>query len=136
LAAKKMSTSSELVKKVDEGKIIYLEKEVGAKDLVWNAHPAFKGVSLKHLVKGESTNGKFSCHLVKVESNCEIGEHIHEDKWELHEIINGIGKGILADKEIQYKLGVSVVIPERVKHKVIAGEDDLYLLAKFVPALV
>jgi len=131
-----MSTSSEIVKKVDEGKIVYLEKEVDAKDLVWNAHPTFKGVSLKHLVKGESTNGKFSCHLVKVESGCEIGEHIHADKWELHEIIGGIGKCILADKEIRYELGVSVVIPEGVKHKVVAGEEDLYLLAKFVPALV
>ncbi|MEW6104711.1 MAG: cupin domain-containing protein [bacterium] len=87
-------------------------------------------------MKGEATNGKFSCHLVKVESGCEIGEHIHGDKWELHEIIGGNGKGILADKEIQYELGVFVVIPEGVKHKVIAGEEDLYLLAKFVPSLV
>ena len=131
-----MSTSREIVKKVDERKIVYLEEEIYAQDLAWNAHPAFKGVSLKHLVKGESTNGKFSCHLVKVESGCEIGDHIHKDKWELHEIIDGIGKGILADKEITYELGVSVVIPERIKHKVIAGEEDLYLLAKFVPALV
>jgi len=131
-----MSTSSEIVKKVDEGKIVYLEKEMDAKDLDWSTHPTFKGVFLKHLVKGESTNDKFSCHLVKIESGCEIGEHIHEDKWELHEIIDGIGKGILADKEIQYKLGVSVIIPEGVKHKVIAGKEDLYLLSKFVPALV
>ncbi|MEW6618883.1 MAG: cupin domain-containing protein [bacterium] len=131
-----MSTSSEMVKKVEEGKIVYFEKEVNVKDLEWNAHSVFKGVSLKHLVKGESTNGKFSCHLVKVESGCQIGEHIHEDKWELHEIIGGKGKGILANKEIFYEVGVSVVIPEGKKHKVIAAEEDLYLLAKFVPALV
>lgn len=131
-----MAKTNEIVRKIDEGKIVYLEKEADTKNLGWNAHATFKGVFLKHLVKGEDTGGKFSCHLVKVESNCEIGEHIHKDKWELHEIIDGEGKGILAEKEIPYKPGVSVVIPEGVKHKVIAGEEDLYLLAKFVPALI
>ncbi|PKP61615.1 cupin [Candidatus Atribacteria bacterium HGW-Atribacteria-1] len=131
-----MSTTNEIVKKIDEGKIVYLEKEVNAKELNWNAHLAFKGVFLKHLVKGENTEGKFSCHLVKVEAGCEIGEHIHEEQWELHEIIEGAGKGVLANKEIVYKLGVSIVIPKGVKHKVIAGENDLYLLAKFAPALI
>jgi len=132
-----MCASIGIVKGIEEGKIVCLEKEVDVKSLDWNAHPTFsKGVSLKHLIKGESTGGKFSCHLVKIESNCEIGEHIHADKWELHEIIEGTGKGILADKEVCYKLGVFIVIPEGVKHKVIAGEEDLYLLSKFVPALV
>ena len=127
---------SELIKKIEEGKIIHIGSELNVNSLPWNNHPTFKGVSLKHLVKGESTGGKFSCHLVKVESGCEIGEHIHEDKWELHEIISGKGKGILVDKEICYELGISVVIPEGVKHKVIADTEDMYLLAKFIPALI
>lgn len=131
-----MTVSSEIVKKLDEGKVVCLEKETDVKELDWNAHSAFKGVFLKHLVKGEDTDGKFSCHLVKIESGCEIGEHIHEKQWELHEILDGAGRGMLSDKEITYQQGVSVVIPNRVKHKVIAGENDLYLLAKFVPALV
>ncbi|MBU1599354.1 cupin [bacterium] len=132
-----MCASSEIINELQEGKVVYLEKEVDVKSLDWNAHPTFsKGVSLKHLIKGESTGGKFSCHLVKIESNCEIGEHIHADKWELHEIIEGTGKGILADKEVCYKLGVCVVIPEGIKHKVIAGERDLCFLSKFIPALV
>ncbi|MDI6752379.1 MAG: cupin [bacterium] len=131
-----MSISSELVKKVDEGKVVYLEKEIDIKSLDWNAHPDFKGVFRKHLVKGESTDDKFSLHLVKVESGCEIGKHIHEDKWELHEIISGVGKGVLANKEICYNLGAFVVIPEGIEHKVIAGEEDLYLLSMFAPALV
>ncbi|OQX22155.1 MAG: cupin, partial [Candidatus Altiarchaeales archaeon A3] len=38
--------------------------------------------------------------------------------------------------EISLKSGVSIVIPKGVKHKVIAGKDDLYLMAKFIPALV
>ncbi len=131
-----MATTNEIVREIDKGKIVCIDKEVNAKDLDWNAHAKFKGVFLKHLVKGEDTDGKFSCHLVKVESDCEIGEHIHDDKWELHEIISGEGKGMLAGKEISLKSGISMVIPKGVKHKVIAGKDGLYLLAKFIPALV
>lgn len=116
--------------------MFYLDKEQETGTLQWNVHPTFKGVSLKHLIKGESTNSKFSCHLMKIDAGCEIGEHIHGGKWELHEIIGGISKGILKDIEIQYVPGGSVVIPEGVKHKVIAGEEDLYLLTKFIPALV
>jgi quercetin dioxygenase-like cupin family protein len=133
---RKMGISNEIVKSVEEGKIVFLERDVDAKYLVWNVHSTFKGVFLKHLVTGESTDGKFSCHLVRVESGCEIGEHIHEGKWELHEIIGGLGRVIFADKEIVYEPGVSAVIPEGVKHRVIAEEKDLYLLAKFVPALI
>ncbi len=131
-----MAATNEIVGEIDKGKIVCIGKEVNAKDMDWNAHAKFNGVFLKHLVKGEDTDGKFSCHLVKVESDCEIGEHIHEDKWELHEIISGEGKGILTGKEISLKPGVSVVIPKGIKHKVIASKDDLYLLAKFIPALV
>ncbi len=131
-----MCASIGITKELEEGRVIYLEKEVDVKSLDWNAHSTFKGVFLKHLIKGESTERKFSCHLVKIEKACEIGEHIHQDKWELHEIIEGTGKGILVDKEVCYKLGVSVVIPEGVKHKVVAENEDLYLLAKFIPALV
>ncbi len=131
-----MNDTYEFVKKIDEGKIIYTGCEVDVKSIEWNPHPAFIGVFLKHLVKGELTGNKFSCHLVKVNSGCEIGEHVHEDKWELHEVIGGAGKGFLIDKEIPFEPGVSVVIPEGVKHKVIAGEGGLYLLAKFIPALL
>lgn len=117
-------------------KIAYLNKEVEAAELEWNAHPAFQGVFLKHLVKGEATEGKFSCHLVKIEAGCEIGEHLHEGKWELHEVIDGTGRCFLLEKEIPYKLGISAVIPADLKHRVVAGENGLYLLAKFIPALL
>lgn len=131
-----MAATNEIVGEIDKGKIVCIDKEVDVENLKWNAHAKFKGVFLKHLVKGEDTEGKFSCHLVRVESDCEIGEHIRKDKWELHEIISGEGKGILIGKEISLKSGISIVIPKGVKHKVIAGKDGLYLLAKFIPALV
>ncbi len=65
------------------------------------------------IVKGDTTNNKFSCHLVKIEAGCEIGEHIHEKNWELHEPVEGIDRGFIEEKEIAYELGVSAVISDR-----------------------
>ncbi len=127
---------NETVKGISEGKIVYLDQEIDVKNLDWNPHASFQGVYLKHLVKGESSNGKFSCHLIRIDHGFEIADHIHEDKWELHEAIGGVGKGVLAGKEIVYKLGVTVVVPEKVPHKIVADNGDVYLLAKFIPALI
>ncbi|MDM8514892.1 cupin [Desulfobacterales bacterium HSG16] len=127
---------NEITDKISNGKVVDMEKEINAGTLKWNPHPAFEGVYLKHLVTGDMTDSKFSCHLVKIENGHEIGEHIHEKNWELHEPVDGLGRGFLAEKEIEYVLGVSVVIPEGVKHRIVAVDGDFYLLAKFIPALV
>lgn len=124
-----------IVKIFNGGKVIYQNKEVNIEKLEWNKNPN-KGVYLKHIVKGEDTDGKFSCHIVKIESGCEIGQHIHECNWELHEVIDGKGKCFLADKEIIYSIGTLSVIPQGIQHKVKAVNGDLYLFAKFIPALV
>lgn len=119
-----------------KNRVVYLGNEVEIEKLVWNPHPKFEGVFLKHLVKGETTDNHYSSHLVKIQQGYEIGNHVHEDNLELHEAIDGLGKGIFANKEIAYKPGLSVVIPKNIKHKVVADKEDLYLFAKFFPALV
>jgi len=93
-------------------------------------------VYLKHLVKGELTGGRLSCHLIQIKAGHAIGDHLHPDKWELHEIIEGSGTGVVNGEEIAYTPGVMSVIPEGISHKVIAGQREMYLLAKFVPALL
>ncbi len=60
----------------------------------WNNHPKFKGVYLKHLIKGDETDGQLSCHMVKVDPGCVLESHIHENEWELDEIIEGEGVGV------------------------------------------
>jgi quercetin dioxygenase-like cupin family protein len=122
-------------KKVDEGKIVYLADEINVKNLEWN-ESAFEGVYLKHLVKGESTDNRLSCHIVKIKAGRQISEHVHDGKMELHEVLEGEGKAILLEKEIKYKPGVFAVIPSDIKHSVTAADTDLYLLAKFTPALL
>ena len=112
------------------------EKETAIRAMEWMAHPAFAGVYLKHLVKGEDTGGRLSCHMVRVEGGRELGLHRHEGQLELHEVISGDGAGFLGDREISYTPGRMTVIPQGVEHKVQAGPDGLVLLAKFVPALL
>ena len=120
---------------IETGEIFHLDKAVLASDLIWNDHAKFKGVAIKHLVKGEDTGGKFSCHLVRVEGGHQIGAHIHDSSFELHEVLEGAGVCELGEKKIAYKPGVTVVIPSGVTHSVTA-EKELYLLAKYFPAMV
>jgi len=127
---------NETVKGLSEGKIVYTDKEFDVKDLAWNPHPNFSGVFLKHLVNGDSSDGKFSCHLIRIEDGFEIGEHVHDGKWEFINVVGGVGKGEIAGKKIVCELGVSMVVPENVKHRIVAGSGDVYLLAKFIPALL
>jgi len=125
-----------ILKTIQEGLIFYTSDEANVKDLSWHEHPTFSGVALKHLITAKNTDGKFSSHLVRVNSGCEIGEHIHEGKLELHEVLQGHGKCIIESKEVNYYGGIAAIIPSDIPHTVKAGEDDLYILAKFIPALV
>ncbi len=120
---------------MNNGKIVFTDKEINAKDLEWNESD-FDGVYLKHLVEGSSTNNTLSCHIVKIKAGCHIDNHIHEGKLELNEVLEGHGKAVLDGKEIKCEPGATVVIPADVGHDVTAGDEDLYLLAKFTPALL
>ena len=129
-------TNGIIVGTMDNGRVLIEGRPTDVGRLSWNDHATFKGVSLKHLVTGKETGGKFSAHIVRVQAGCQIGDHVHADKYELHEVIGGTGTGILEGKEMRYVPGVVAVIPEDLHHSVIAGNEDLYLLAKFIPALL
>ena len=119
-----------------DGSIIVDGKTIDSKSLPWNEHSAFNGVYLKHLVKGEMTGGCLSCHLVHIKVGHEIGNHVHEGKWELHEVIEGTGAGDVNGKPFVYAPGTMAVIPEGVHHRLVADKEDVYIFAKFFPALL
>ncbi|NLJ76238.1 MAG: cupin domain-containing protein [Peptococcaceae bacterium] len=127
---------NETVRELGAGKVICVDRDVKATELTWQPHASFEGVFLKHLVKGEATGGKFSCHLIRIQSGHAIGGHIHEDKMEFIHIVAGVGRGELGDKRFDCRLGVSIVVPEKIQHSITAGSGDVYLLAKFIPALL
>lgn len=114
----------------------YVDRDDAAGKIPWNQHPKFKGVYLKHLIKGADTDGKLSCHMVKIDPNAILEEHIHENQWELHEVIEGEGQFLLDAKQTRYYPGCMGIIPMGTNHKVVAGKTGLVLLAKFFPALI
>ena len=135
VAQSKEPAETDFLKKVLSEKIYFADKQVNIDALAWNPHASFKGVYLKHLITGQDTGSKLSCHIVKVEPNCILDTHMHDGKIEIHEVISGSGVMYLDGKEFSYSVGQMCVIPANTLHKVVAGKDGLYLFAKFTPAL-
>ena len=104
-------------------------------NISWSKHPTFEGVELKHIVTAENTGGQFSYHLVRIAPNKSIKNHIHETQLETHEVIAGSGVCINNDAEINYEPGTISILPAGIPHEVNAGNEGLYLFAKFIPAL-
>jgi len=111
------------------------KKTVDVMDIQWSEHPKFKGVFMKNVLQGGQTEHCLSYHLVKIEPNCVIGEHIHENKPELHEIIEGSGIANIQGHEIKYEKNTTSLINGDIIHSIKAGEKGLLLRATFVPAL-
>lgn len=119
----------------NNGKLVIPAATKYFNNIPWREHPSFTGVELKHILTSEETNGAYSYHLVRIAPNCSIGEHIHETQLETHEVIAGNGTCINEGTAITYEPGVISVFPAGIPHEVNAGEDGLYLFAKFMPAL-
>jgi mannose-6-phosphate isomerase-like protein (cupin superfamily) len=118
-----------------DSRIVYPGKEIDAAKLPWYEHPAFKGVFLKDLVTGADTKGTFSCHVVLVKKGFEVGMHDHKAEWEFNEVIKGAGYMVIDGKKVACRPGFSYVTPPGIAHDVSAPEQEVVLLAKFVPAL-
>lgn len=119
----------------NQGALLLPEIKKDFSKLIWNRHPSFEGVELKHIVTSNETNNEFSCHLVRIAPNKSILNHIHENQTEIHEVIAGIGVCINHGVSFEYKPGSISVMPKGIEHEVTAGEEGLYLFAKFFPAL-
>ena len=121
--------------KFENGSLFFPDRTVCLADIMWEEHPAFQGVALKHFLTSADSGGAFSYHLVRIAPGCEIGQHVHAQQLETHEVIAGSGVCICDGREMPYESGAMAVLPAGVPHKVSAGADGLYLFAKFIPAL-
>ena len=79
----------------NNGLVIFPSKNIDVSALPWYEHPAFKGVYLKDLVRGDDTKGAFSCHVVKIKKGSEVGEHSHSSQWEFNEALEGNGTFVI-----------------------------------------
>jgi quercetin dioxygenase-like cupin family protein len=90
---------------IAKGTIHYSDRSENISDVEWAEHPKFKGVYLKHMIKGADTGDIFSSHLVKIDPNCCLDTHCHENELELHEVIEGDGSCQLIKEIFDYHLG-------------------------------
>jgi len=120
----------------ENGKGYFITGEENFSESLFEPHKKFTGVALKHLVTGKETEGHLSCHLIKVDPHCCLESHTHPDHLEIHEVIAGKGVYKIEDREYFYQSGSIGVIPMNVIHRVEAGEEGLYILATFSPALL
>ena len=125
----------DIFERFNNGKLVLPESRKEFGDIAWSKHPTFEGVELKHMITAKDTDGQFSYHLVRIAPNCSIKNHIHETQLETHEVIAGSGECINAGEAIAYEGGVISIMPAGVPHEVNAGDEGLYLFAKFIPAL-
>lgn len=130
MEAKSISTT------IANGTVHFIDHSENISDMEWTKHPKFKGVYLKNMIKSADTNGLLSSHLVKIDPDCYLEKHCHENQLELHEVIDGDGSCQLIEDTFNYHLGKMAVIPKGKNHMVQAGKNGLILLAKFFPALV
>ena len=126
---------NEVFEAFNNGTLRLPEQTVPFADIAWSKHPTFEGVELKHIVTSKDTHGAYSYHLVRIAPTTSIKNHIHETRLETHEVIAGSGTCINAGKALSYEPGVISIMPAGVPHEVNAGNDGLYLFAKFMPAL-
>lgn len=124
-----------IFEKFEKGKMFLNGQEVDFASIPWSPHTKFEGVALKHLITAKDTDGTFSYHLVKIEPQKKIGMHIHETQLETHEVV--AGKGICKSKELElsYEIGNIGVFSAGIEHEIIAGDEGLYIFAKFLPSL-
>ena len=117
-----------------DGKLCLPDGTIKFEDIPWSKHPTFEGVELKHIITAKQTDGLFSFHLVRIAPNKKIGNHVHIEQLETHEVIAGSGLCINDGTELAYVPGVISFFQKNHPHEVIAGPDGLYLFAKFMPA--
>ncbi|MDD6037999.1 MAG: cupin domain-containing protein [bacterium] len=127
--------NNEVFEAFNKGSFAIPGKVIAFDQINWSKHPTFEGVELKHIVTAAQTDGQFSYHLVRIAPGCAIKNHIHETQLETHEVIAGSGVCINDGTKLAYAPGVVSLMPAKVPHEVAAGEDGLYLFAKFMPAL-
>jgi quercetin dioxygenase-like cupin family protein len=127
---------TELSADIATGRLALIDRDAAIAELAWKEHPKFKGVFLKHLIQGAAAAGQLSCHLVRVDPHCALETHIHENQWEIHQVLAGEGDCLLHDKSITYKPGCLALVPPGTGHRVTAGDQGLLLLATFSPALL
>jgi quercetin dioxygenase-like cupin family protein len=118
------------------GAVVMPGQTISVESLMWNSHPKYAGVFLRHLITGKDTGGRLSLHHVRIDPGCAIGNHAHAGQVEIHDVLTGAGTCTLEKTVISYTPGIVGVMPADQVHCVEAGDNGMLLLATFSPPLV
>lgn len=127
---------SETFEAFEHGKLLLPHSCISFDDIPWTKHPTFEGVELKHILTSNDTNQIFSYHLVRIAPNKSIKNHVHQTQLETHEVISGSGICVNDGVQLSYSPGVISIFPQNIPHEINAGDEGIYLFAKFFPPLV
>lgn len=64
--------NNEMFEAFNEGRLSLVSGEDAFSQIIWSKHPTFEGVELKYIVTAKNTDGKFSYHLVRIVSFCQV----------------------------------------------------------------
>lgn len=114
------------------GTVVVDGKTIAAGSLPWNPHPAFAGVSP---APGDRRRyrGRMSLHHIRIYPGCVIGDHSHAGMVEIHNVLTGEGRAVIAKKTIRHVPGVFGIMPAETMRRVVAGEQGILLPATFCP---
>jgi mannose-6-phosphate isomerase-like protein (cupin superfamily) len=106
-------------------------------DVDWSRHPRFAGVQVK-MAHGRVHPGEFSQMLVRLDPRGgEIPPHTHEGLDECFVILTGRGQALIRGERLDLGPHTSIYAPEGAVHGMRNdGDDELLLLATFVPSLI
>lgn len=110
-------------------------KTIKVDDLKWEQHPVYEGVEMKHLVRGMDTDNHNSKSLVRISKGSVIKTHNHPNNSESIKFISGNGTLVLKNKIIKMSPRSSVDLEKGANHEIRTFDEDVYLIASFMPAL-
>jgi len=109
-----------------------------AENLLWENHPAIKGVSIKKIVTTEQF-GKDSPSIVmvKIPVGVEVPEHLHEESEDILFILAGKAT-MWIDGLGNFKLQENAVVrvPRSTKHRIFDVTDELLVYDVFSPGIM
>lgn len=109
-----------------------------AENLLWENHPAIKGVSIKKIVTTEQF-GKDSPSIVmvKIPVGVEVPEHLHEESEDILFILAGEATmWIEGIGNVKLQKNVVVRVPRNTKHRIFDVTDGLLVYDVFSPGIM
>lgn len=90
-------------------------------------------ISNKNFRKVLFTTSKLQLVVMSLKPNEDIGLEVHKDTSQFIRVDKGSGKAIIGKDTFSLKNGDAIIIPQGIKHNVIAGDSGIKLYTVYAP---